>query len=477
MQLTDATMKQTIITRCSALFVACVLVVGSTLWPSTADTAFADVRKADIIMGDTVDSRGLSVASCPSIDAEYALVVDADGTVYFERNAYDATKIASITKVMTGIVALDSGPIDTSITVSTTAASVGESSAQLTAGDVMTLGDALKALLVSSGNDAAEAIAETFGAKFLAEQGTNNASPEQCVQAFVDRMNAKAADLKLQDSLFANPHGLDDGVYAGDHHSCAVDVGTMVRYAMQNQAFRDSVGQPVAAITVVRGGSKVTLELQSTDELLGVFEGACGVKTGFTDAAGPSFAAASNRGAGDLYAVVIHSSSEAQRFTDASTLLQWVYDHSLDYPLAHSPQTAQMVVNGVTSTVPLAAYVAQDDWVDVVIPATLADPNATVPVFSINGNISQSVHYNTVTGSVRAGDKLGTISFKQRNKVVATVDLIACEDVAAPNVFEDIGVWWDRLFKGLSGKPTVAESVLVNETPLLVDKSAPLSMQ
>ena len=69
--------------------------------------AFADVRKADVVLGQTVDARGLSVAQCPSIDAEYALVMDAEGTVYFERNAQSPTQIASITKVMTAIVALE----------------------------------------------------------------------------------------------------------------------------------------------------------------------------------------------------------------------------------------------------------------------------------------------------------------------------------------------------------------------------------
>lgn len=475
MLLTDVCARQTLITRCAGLCMACALAVGSALVLTTPIDAYADVRKADVILGETVDSRGLSVATCPSIDAEYALVMDAEGTVYFERNALNATKIASITKVMTGIVALDSAPLDTLITVSPTAANVGESSAQLIVGDVLTLKDALKALLVSSGNDAAEAIAETLGAKFLAEQGTTNATPEQSVQAFVARMNEKSTELQLQDSVFSNPHGLDDGVYAGNQHSCAADVSTMVQYGMKNQAFRDSVNQKIAPISVSRGGAKVTLELTSTDELLDVFEGACGVKTGFTDAAGYSFAAASNRGEGDLYAVVIHSTSEQQRFTDAATLMQWVFDHDIEYPLVHSSKTIPATIEGSASSVPLVAYVAQTDWVDATVAATIKDPDATASVFDINGNISQSVQYKTVSGSVHAGDTVGTIFFKQRNNVVATAELIACEDALAPNIFESIGVWWDRLVRGFSGQPTVAESVLVNETPLLVDKSAPAS--
>ncbi|MEG0218121.1 MAG: D-alanyl-D-alanine carboxypeptidase, partial [Raoultibacter sp.] len=105
--------------------------------------------------------------------------------------------------------------------------------------------------------------------------------------------------------------------------------------------------------------------------------------------------------------------------------------------------------------------------------ATFADPAAAVSVFDINGNVSQSVSFDTIVGNVRAGDKLGSVTFKQRNVVLATADLIACEDVAAPDLFEGIGIWWDRFFRGFSGKNTVAESVVVNQTPLIVDKSTP----
>ena len=162
--------------------------------------AFADVRKADVVYGQTVDARGLAVAQCPSIDAEYAMVMGADGTVYFERNAQSPTQIASITKIMTGVVALDAVEdgllsLDSPVTVSAAAAAVGESSAGLQEGDVMNLDAALKALLVPSGNDAAVAIAETIGA--LMEPGTSD--PEA---VFVNAMNAKAQELGCTDTVY-----------------------------------------------------------------------------------------------------------------------------------------------------------------------------------------------------------------------------------------------------------------------------------
>lgn len=73
---------------------------------------------------------------------------------------------------------------------------------------------------------------------------------------------------------------------------------------------------------------------------------------------------------------------------------------------------------------------------------------------------------------MKEGDKVGTITFKQRNTVIATMDLVACEDVDAPDFFEGVGVWWDRLFRSFSGGQEVARSITLNETPLVIDKTA-----
>lgn len=454
----------------AGLVLACALAASLSLG-AFALPAYAEVRKADLIMGQSVEARGLSVSSAPSIDATYAMVVDADGTVYFERDADTEAKIASITKVMTAIVALDEAQEGTTVTVSATAASVGESSAELLEGDVLSLPDAIKALLVMSGNDAAEAIAETVGAQLLQAQGQDASDPAVCVEALVAAMNDKAAEIGMDHSLFCNPHGLDDGEYTGDHHSTARDVATMVSYAMRNQTFRDSVDTPTDTITVQRDGAEVTLELESTDLMLGEYEGACGVKTGFTDAAGNCFAGAVNRGAGDVYAIVLNSTDEVQRFTDTEALFDWYFEHCVTYQLAHASQTVSTTINGKSGEYPLMADVALADWVDKTVPATIADPSASVDVFDLDGNVSQEASYETVTGNVHAGDKVGTLTFKQRNEVIATVDLVAAQDATSPGFFEGIGIWWDRFFRSFSGAPAQAESVLYNDTPLIVDKT------
>ena len=179
--------------------IACVLVFVLALTPVAGGVgnAYADVRKADIVMGETVDLSRLAVAQCPNIDAERAIVVDTDGTVYFERNADDAACIASVTKIMTGVVALDavaSGltSLDSTITVSANAAAVGESSAGLQEGDTMTLKTALYALLVPSGNDAAIAIAESVGAALRSSGTASGDSGCEGVRCADERHGAKA---------------------------------------------------------------------------------------------------------------------------------------------------------------------------------------------------------------------------------------------------------------------------------------------
>ncbi len=131
-----------------------------------------------------------------------------------------------------------------------------------------------------------------------------------------------------------------------------------------------------------------------------------------------------------------------------------------------------MVKDGVSVDVPLVAQVAHQGWIDRTVQATLADPNAIVEVNDLNGNVSQEVSFATLDDDVRVGDTVGTLTFKQRNQVIATCDLVATEEVLAPNLFEGIGVWWDRLFRGFRGEDRIAQSVLYNKTPLLNDKTA-----
>lgn len=316
-------------TRALACFWA--LLCALALAVSLAPAAWAEVRSTDELLGQTVEQRGLPAVACPNVTAQYALLMDDKGTVYFSREANERTHIASITKVMTAIVALENASLEDT--------------------DTLTMKAALTGLMVSSGNDAAIAIADTVGAALKTSDDQSNN------EAFVAAMNAKAAELGMNDTLFANPHGLDIGNYDNEMYSTAHDVALMCQHAMENETFRDIVAQEKAQITVKRGKEALVINLTSTDLLLGRYEGACGIKTGYTEQAGQSFAGACQRDGSYLYAIVLGAPSENGRFEDAEALFSWVYDNQIDYPLAHTSQTTTMTVDGTATEVPLIAEV------------------------------------------------------------------------------------------------------------------------
>lgn len=451
-----------------ASHLACVLTCALVALAICSAPALADVRSSDIVSGSTVADRGLTMALCPSIEANHAMLVDDTGKVYFERDAHSAAKIASVTKVMTAIVAMDYDPdLSMTVTVTEEAAEVGESSANLVEGDTLSLKNALTAMMVASGNDAAASIAASVGKSMLADEGNASASDDAGVARFVQAMNEKAAEMGLEDTEYTNPHGLDDGEYEGSQHSTAADIAMEVAYAMENDDFRDIVGSASATVKLKRDGESVSIDLESTDELLSAYEGTVGVKTGYTDLAGACFAGANDHDGREYYAIVLDSPDEAQRFVDTEDLWDWCYAHREDYRLANSTETVSAEIDGKAGDYPILARVAHRDWIDVTVPATFADPDQTVDVFSLDGNISQEVTFDELHGNIAAGDKVGSITFKQRNEEVATVDLVAAEDVAAPGPVDAIRIWWERLW----GNDAVADNIVLNTTPLLIDKT------
>lgn len=458
--------------------IACVFafVLSFALCPNIA---FAEVRNSDVVLGQTIEEQGFTASQAPNIACEYAYLVSSDGTIYFARNAYDQVHIASITKIMTAIIALEYGgdPTQTEITVSQEAASIGESSAQLRAGDVISLESAIKALMIPSGNDAGQALAESLGPKILEELQKDPSIPEEEMpqngyDAFVYAMNKKALSLGMNDARFSNPHGLDYDQYSGDMHCSAQNVSIMARAAMQNELFRSVVATEKTTIPVKRGDGWIDLQLESTDMLLGSYEGACGIKTGFTEVAGECFAGACERDGETLYAIVLDSTSESQRFADCKAMWDWVYNNTVDVPLATSDEVITYHTASGDVQAPVVAQVSHKGWLDKTFKATIADPDQTVEVFRYEGNVSQEVIFDDITTNVHVGDKVGTVNYYQNNEIIQTVDLVAAEDCAGPNFLEGIGIWWSRLTGGMSGQPAEAESVVVSTMPIIYGADA-----
>jgi len=244
--------------------------------------------------------EGLATLSPPEITAEAWLLWDDT----FERelgslNPDQARAMASTTKMMTALVALQNSRPDDPVLISETAASIGESEIDLVPGESWRMEDLLRALLMRSANDAAIAIAEQVGGS---EAG------------FVRMMNEMAVDMGLENSHFMNPHGLD----AEGHFSSARDLLTTALIGMDNPTFAEIVRTRSSTFPDSPSGEERVAS--TTNALLSTFDGAIGVKTGYTDDAGLTMVAAAERDGRRLYAVVMGSTNH---FADAAALLRY----------------------------------------------------------------------------------------------------------------------------------------------------------
>jgi D-alanyl-D-alanine carboxypeptidase (penicillin-binding protein 5/6) len=201
-------------------------------------------------------------------------LVKIQGREVWEQNGQERLPQASLTKIMTALLVLEKYQPEAVVTISKEAAAAHPTKIGLRAGDRMRLADLLAATLIHSANDACRALAEW-----------HSGSEEK----FVEKMNARAVQLGLHDTHFANACGFD----AEGHYSSAQDVAALAELAMQNRTFSRLVNKDQMTIRTVDGRRKFVFH--STNQLLGKYDGALGVKTGFTFKAGPCLVAMSER--------------------------------------------------------------------------------------------------------------------------------------------------------------------------------------
>jgi len=278
----------------------------------------------------------------PSVSAKAAVLIDArTGSILFEKNAFVQMDPASTTKIMTALVVLEHGHLDTPVTVSREADRTSGSSLHIHQGDQYTRLDLLRGLLLRSGNDASVALAE---------------SDAGSVQEFVAEMNRRASQLGAFNTAYENTHGLT----RSGHYSSAYDLALITRAAFQYSVFREIVGLKEATIRDTM--HERTRTLSNTNQLLYGFPGADGVKTGTTDAAGKCVVGSATRGGQQLIAVVLNSHD---RWADAAHLLNWGFSHwKLEEAVtARQPLASRAVRRGTTERVEVGSRV--NLWIDV----------------------------------------------------------------------------------------------------------------
>ncbi len=263
---------------------------------------FAAVIAAAVLMA--VPAWAVDSAGGMDLDARSVILMEREtGTILYEENANEALEPASVTKIMTLLLvveAIDSGVINLGdmVTVSAYAASMGGSQVFLEEGEQMTVDDMLKAVAVASGNDAAVALAECLA-------GTE--------VAFVDRMNQRAQELGMQNTHFVNCTGLP----VEGHLTSAYDIALMSRELMGHDLIRSYT---TIWMDTLRDGQ---FQLANTNKLIRFYNGATGLKTGFTDTAHYCMSATAQRDGMELIAVVMGAPTSEARSAAAKSLLDF----------------------------------------------------------------------------------------------------------------------------------------------------------
>lgn len=331
----------------------------------------------------------------PQIMAPAAVVLDLKtGQVLYAKEATRRMYPASTTKILTALVVLQNAKLDDRIRASERAACTEGSAIWLRKGEEMTVRDALYALLLNSANDVATALAEKVGGS---------------VGNFVRLMNQTARACGATDSHFNNPHGLPDE----NHYTTALDLARITRVAMGNKVFREIVATKTK--TIRRSAPEDLSLLVNHNKLLWRYEGATGVKTGYTTQAGQCLVASAQRDGRELVAVVLGSVG-ANVWQDAAVLLDYGFSA---YRLVELVKEGQVIgsVPVAGGVGPVTLKVARSFWYN--LPAD--KPALTLPDWQLS--------LTPVEAPVAQGQTLGEVVFTGPSGELGRVAVVAAQAV------------------------------------------------
>lgn len=244
------------------------------------------------------------IAHSYAISSKSAILIDVNsGRVLYEHNSYEKLPMASTTKIMTGLLACESGKLDKTVKVSPFASGTEGSSLWLKIGEKQTLENLTYGLMLKSGNDAAVSIAEYLGGS---------------VDAFALLMNKRAKEIGAVNTNFKNPHGLD----TEEHYTTAYDLALIAREAMKNKKFREIVSTKTYSIPME--GEKWDRALKNHNKLLWRYDGCNGVKTGFTKKCGRCLVSSAEKGNEKLICVTLNAPDD---WNDHTQLLNYGFDN------------------------------------------------------------------------------------------------------------------------------------------------------
>lgn len=331
----------------------------------------------------------------PSVSAQSAALMEAEsGEFLFEKEADVRLPMASTTKIMTALVALEHAAPETVITVVHEAVGTEGSSVYLFEREQLTLEQLLYALLLSSANDAAVAIAYGVAGG---------------VEPFAALMNEKASSLGLRNTHFTNPHGLDDP----DHYTTARELAVIARAALANDLIRKMAA--TRKTTIPQNGNEGMRLLVNHNKLLRLYDGAIGIKTGFTKRSGRCLVSAAEREGVTLIAVTINAPSD---WNDHRAMLDQGFSHLTFVPLCAE--------NGVSVELPVVGGLSET--------VTVSSKEERHLILSVeHGAITASVELpRFLYAPVAAESEVGRVIWRMDGQIVSEVPLVAEKTVAAP---------------------------------------------
>lgn len=332
--------------------------------------------------------------AAPSLSARAAVLIEASsGQVLMETSAHERLPMASTTKIMTALVALEHAELDRKVKISADAVGVEGSSVYLKADEILTMEQLLCALLLESANDAAAAIAIEIAGD---------------IESFAEMMNETAQKIGLADTHFTNPHGLDNA----EHYSSAYDLAMLARYALQNPDFARIASTYKTNIPL--NGDEGIRVLINHNKMLKYYDGAIGVKTGYTKRCGRCLVSAATRDGVTMIAVTLSAPDD---WRDHTAMLD--YGFSLyECAVLAQPGEIRCDLSCLGSTTE-SVSVSNRDAVSLILPRE-------------HGEITHVVEANRyLCAPVKAGDMVGEVVFFCDGKEIARAPLYADETAEA----------------------------------------------
>ncbi len=368
-----------------------------------------------VVYASDTESKETLVPADFAIAAKSGVLIDEiNGTILYEKNSHEKMPPASITKIMTMLLvmeAIEGGKVkmEDMVTASAHASSMGGTQIWLKENEQMTIYDLMKACAIASANDAAMALAEHIGGS---EEG------------FVAMMNNKAIELKMADTTFINPTGLD----AKGHLSSAYDVALMSKALLEKKGIKDFTSIYMDSL---RDGKT---ELVNTNKLVRFYKGCTGLKTGTTSGAGSCVSVSATKENMGLVSVVMGATTSKDRFNSAKQLLDYGFSNFAIYNTAISNDTLKpvKVIGGVSSTVD----VESDKGSSIIIKKGKAKDIVE------NANIAQDVE-----APVLKGQKLGEIKLTIDGEEIANFSVNAKTEVDKITVFNALTKLFSRFVK------------------------------